>query len=137
MKFKSESNLWLGLLVWIPITFLTVYALMDQGLFIKIIMIATFIFLAWIWLGTYYLVSNTTLTIKSGPFTENIPIKDIKNIRSTKNTISSPALSLNRLQIRYGYSKVVLISPKERQKFVDMILEKNNKVIVNIKEYGR
>ncbi|MGO1470623.1 MAG: PH domain-containing protein [Tissierella sp.] len=99
---------------------------------IRIIMLSIFIFLAWIWLGTYYYISETLLKIKSGPFTEKIPIKDIRSIRTSRNSISSPSLSLDRLQIRYEYGKVVLISPKAKEKFVETILEKNSDISVNI-----
>lgn len=133
MKFKSKSDLWIGVIVWIPISFFTVYSLFKESLIIKIIMISTFIFLAWLWLGTDYYISETTLKIKSGPFSEDIPIKEILSIRSSKNAISSPALSLDRLQIRYGYGKVVLISPKDKELFIEKMLEINSNIAVNIK----
>lgn len=132
MKFKSKNDLWIGLLVWLPITFFTVYSLFREGLIIKIIMISTFLFLAWLWAGTEYYISERILKIKSGPFAEDIPIKDILSIRSTRNAISSPALSLDRLQIRYAYGKVVLISPKDKERFIEEILKKNSDIAVNI-----
>ena len=133
VKFKSKSDLWIGLLVWIPITFFTGYSFLKESLTIKIIMISTFIFLAWLWLGTDYYITGTMLRIKSGPFSEDIPIKDILSIRSTRNAISSPALSLDRLQIRYGYGKVVLISPTNKESFIEKIVEKNSDIAINIK----
>ena len=132
MKFNSEKDFWLGLLIWIPIGGGFIASLMSEGWLIKIIMLATVIFIGWIWFGTSYYISEEILIVKCGPFSERITIKDIKNIKKTRNLLSSAALSIDRIEIRYGYSGMTLISPKDREQFVELILKKNNNIEIKI-----
>ncbi|MBM7614336.1 PH domain-containing protein [Alkaliphilus hydrothermalis] len=132
MRFNSKKDLWLGLLIWIPIGGGFIDSLMSEGWLIKILMLATAIFAGWIWFGTSYYISEEILIIKCGPFSEKISIKDIKSIKKTRNPLSSAALSINRIEIRYGFSGMTLISPKDKEQFVGLILQKNNNIDIKI-----
>ncbi|WP_408608758.1 PH domain-containing protein [Alkaliphilus serpentinus] len=77
-------------------------------------------------------MSEEILIIKCGPFSEKISIKDIKSIKKTRNPLSSAALSINRIEIRYGFSGMTLISPKDKEQFVGLILQKNNNIDIKI-----
>ncbi len=68
----------------------------------------------WILLRTDYSVADEVLCIRSGPFRWNVAISQIHEIRPSRSILSSPALSLNRLEIRYGKSQRVLVSPLDR-----------------------
>jgi hypothetical protein len=89
------------------------------------------IFILWMWLTTYYFVDEKNLIIKFGPFKKIIPLDTIKSVRKTTNPLSSPALSLKRLEIVYGYYNSVLISPIHRDEFIEIlsIRCKNIKII--------
>ena len=50
-----------------------------------------------------------------------IPINAIKSIVKSRNIISSPAWSLDRLEIKYGDNKTVLVSPKNKAAFLSHI----------------
>ena len=70
---------------------------------------------------THYTVSGNTLRIASGPFSWSVPVDQIESVTSTRNPISSPALSLDRLQITYANGRRVLISPADRDGFLKAI----------------
>jgi hypothetical protein len=54
-----------------------------------------------------------------------IEVKSIRKIYRTKNPLSSPALSLDRIAIVYNKYDEILISPKERNEFIDELLKIN------------
>lgn len=72
----------------------------------------------WLMTSTAYTLSNTTLLVKSGPFKWQVPIEQITSITSTFNPLSSPALSLDRLRIDYGRGQSIMISPKDKDQFI-------------------
>jgi hypothetical protein len=65
------------------------------------------------------------LKIYSGPFRQTIPFQEIKEIKRTRSPLSSPACSLDRMEIKYGKSKRVMISPADKENFIKMIMEKS------------
>ena len=67
---------------------------------------------------THYTVSGNNLRIASGPFGWSVPIDQIKSVKATRNPVSSPALSLDRLLIEYGAGRRVLVSPADRRGFL-------------------
>lgn len=83
-------------------------------------------------LGTYYKIDNNVLLIKCGFFFRwDIDISSIVSIKKTRNPISSPALSLDRLEISFDNgSETVIISPKNKQDFIQTIKSLNSKVLV-------
>lgn len=73
---------------------------------------------AWIFATTRYDLSRESLIVRSGPFRWNIPLVDIKSVTPTRNPLSSPALSLDRLRIEYGQRRAVMISPSDKDGFL-------------------
>jgi Bacterial PH domain len=69
-----------------------------------------------------YDLSPTVLHIRAGWLLRiSIPVADILSVHPTNNPLSSPALSLDRLDIRYrkaGGEKSVMISPLNKEDFV-------------------
>ena len=65
-------------------------------------------------------MSASELFVRCGPFSWTIPIREIESIESTSSALSSPALSLDRLRIRYG-QRWVMISPEPRQAFLQQL----------------
>jgi hypothetical protein len=140
LKFKSRKDWWLSIIVWITMILAIgsgLYALIDKTPNI-LDFIITFtlcvnlpIFILRMWLTTYYFVDENNLIIKFGPFKKIIPLDTIKFVRKTTNPLSSPALSLKRLEIVHGYDNSVLISPIHRDEFIEIlsIRCKNIKII--------
>lgn len=136
MYFPSKRDTWLGLIIWLPFLVVVIieWMLLNQGQFDPIavfILVPVVAFIAWIWFGTGYEVTDRELKIKSGPIRQTIPLEKITNIGSTRNPISSPALSLDRLEINYGEGSFTIISPLDKEGFINLIVSKNPNVTIN------
>jgi len=82
------------------------------------VVVAVLALILWLYWSTRYTISGDFLLVKSGPFSWVIPIEDITSIEPTRNAMSSPALSLDRLLISYGHGGELMISPKDRARFM-------------------
>ena len=125
MYFPSKRDRWLGLLIWGLVLLSAVPALLKPGKGPLIIMIAVILFIGWIWFGTGYAISDDELRIGCGPFRQRIPLQEIKEIKRTRSPLSAPACSLDRMEIRYGKSKRVMISPADKEDFIKTIIEES------------
>ncbi|MEM7655137.1 MAG: PH domain-containing protein [Bacteroidota bacterium] len=84
-----------------------------------------------LFLTTCYTVVDDQLLVRSGfIFKEDIPIHAISQIIPTNNPISSPAASLDRLEITYRQGQKVLISPRAKAEFVAHLLKINPDIVV-------
>ena len=126
-KFHSKIDWWIlgfviamtGLLVQL---LFTMYA---KGTMVEypehtMVYIFTIAVLWWPVFSTTYAIGNNTLTIRSMFLKWVIPLENIKTVSKTNNSISSPALSLDRLKIEYlkdGKMKQILVSPRDQQAF--------------------
>ena len=75
----------------------------------------------WIYLSTYYVVSGGQLVIRTGIFTWKIQLSEINSAKLSRSLWSSPALSLNRIELRYSDGKRVLVSPENSNEFLQAI----------------
>lgn len=130
MNFPSKKDFWLSLLIWGTIVICTVPIFTEKEWAVLFIMFPIDIILIWFWFTTGYRLEGENLIIKYGPFKKIIPVMEITRIRATKNPLSAPALSIDRLEITYGRYDMALISPKEKQDFVWRLLEINSKIDV-------
>ena len=72
----------------------------------------------WLLFSTGYTLDATQLRVKSGPFAWTVPLADIRNVRPTRNPLSSPALSLDRLLIEHA-GGMLMISPADKDGFLN------------------
>jgi membrane protein YdbS with pleckstrin-like domain len=130
MKFPSKKDWWLTIIIWGAMLFAMgsgIYSLIfEESNFIDFVIVLILsvmlpVFLLWMWLTTYYVLDESNLVIKYGPFKKIIPLNTIKSVKKTMNPLSSPALSLKRLEIIYGQYNMVLISPKDRDEFMKIL----------------
>ncbi len=124
LAFNSKMDLWLLILVLTAVAACLwgVAQIWDAGsavLWLLAPLLALGILLPlWI-LGTLkYFLSDEVLRVRCGPFRWQIPIRDIKSVTPTKDPRSSPAMSLDRLEIEYGDDQRLLISPEPREEFL-------------------
>lgn len=97
------------------------------------ILVATTGFILHLFTSTYYQIEADQLRIKSGfIYNKIIPISTIKCIVKSKNILSSPALSFDRIEIRYGKGDYVLISPKERATFIADLQKINPQISISV-----
>ncbi|HXG10836.1 MAG TPA: PH domain-containing protein [Gemmataceae bacterium] len=71
---------------------------------------------------TRYEVASSDLIVRVGPFRWTLPLERIVEVFPTRDPLSAPAPSLDRLRINYrrvsGRMWFVLISPKDKNGFV-------------------
>ncbi|MCH8501886.1 MAG: PH domain-containing protein [Aliidiomarina sp.] len=72
----------------------------------------------WLMKSTNYTLNDTNLIVRCGPFKWQVPVNQIQSVTPTSNPLSSPALSLDRLQINYGRWGTIMISPKDKEAFI-------------------
>ena len=88
-----------------------------------------FLFIFFISKSTRYIIDENQLIIKCLFIVNNrIDISKIKKIEKTNSILSSPALSLDRIAIKFNKFDEVYISPKEKQSFVNNLLEINPEI---------
>ena len=69
-----------------------------------------------------YEIDMGDLKIRCGPCRWSIPVDSIREIRPSRNPLSAPAASMDRLRIDYvirGGHRYVLVSPKDKQAFFE------------------
>ncbi len=82
--------------------------------------------LAWVAVGlvaypTRYEISERELTIRSGLLRWKIPVCDIQGAQPTRNPLSAPAWSLDRVRIDHekgGKTGFALVSPQDKSAFM-------------------
>lgn len=123
--FPSEKDRWLGLLVWAPLLAVP-YAAITGGDWeaVAIGLSIPALLVSWIWFGTGYRVTASELHVRSGPFRFRVPLSSIRRVRPTTNALSSPSLSLRRLEISLADGRFILISPKDRERFIALLRER-------------
>lgn len=73
---------------------------------------------------THYTIGTSELVVRSGVLRYRIPLDGIIRVYPTRNPLSAPAWSLNRLGIVYtkGRSRsFALISPERRDEFLELL----------------
>lgn len=134
VKFKSKIDLWLVLFLSVIFGGIAINMALNGvwGSLIFILLIIAFI--VHIFAATFYIIEDKKLIVKCGfLITIPIPVEKIKKISETNDLMSSPALSLDRLEILYNISDTVMISPNEKTKFIEAIQKINPGVEIKIK----
>ncbi|HCQ13049.1 PH domain-containing protein [Flavobacterium sp.] len=123
--FKSKIDWWFGLILVYPI-FLSITALLE-GKWIGLLGLGGVIgFILILSKTTQYIINENQLLVKSTWIVnERIDISKITKIEKSNSILSSPALSLDRLLVRYNKYDEILISPKEKEEFIDELLKVN------------
>lgn len=133
MVYRSRKDWWLTIIIWGAMLSAIgggIYTLIVNttyvGEFLVTLTLSVLfpIFILWMWLTTVYVVDENNLIIKYGPFKKTIPLFSIMSVKKTMNPISSPALSLKRLEIVHGQYESVLISPPDREEFAELLAER-------------
>jgi hypothetical protein len=128
-RFKSKIDAWILMLLVVVLVvqayvFFTVLFGMAP-LSAKTTMTAStllvFFLVGSILIRTHYTIAEGSLKIVCGPVWRTVPIDSIRSVRSTRNPLSSPALSLDRLRIEYGNGRSVMISPDDKDNFMQAL----------------
>ena len=130
MIYYSKKDAWLVLMVWAAILLpfvLGIYNLaIPSGntwaggylLFVGTLTAALVLLLTY---PLYYEITSSRLIVRSGIMRKEIPLSSIEEVRPTRNPLSAPAWSLDRLRIDYrknGGASFMLISPEDKVRFM-------------------
>ena len=128
MVFKSAVDRWFYLLIGLTVILVLLAVLpafaqagvQEAALLVFVVVLALGLPI-WLLVATSYQIESGRLTIRSGPFRWTVLLRDIESIEPSRSMLSGPALSLDRLEIRYQQGRKVLVSPENREKFLHAI----------------
>jgi hypothetical protein len=136
--YKSKVDLWLFLIVIIGGVFLAgaaIQSFLSEGLKhpATLTLLISSVFYMAVMFGLAYPVSyeitQSELIIRSGLTRNSIEISSIESVKPSRNPLSSPAWSLDRLRIDYRRKDkltFLLISPEEKSAFLNELVFKTN-----------
>jgi len=115
---------------WIFIDLISQKAWLGVGLIVGIVT-----FLVYGLLSIRYTIEEDQLTIKLGILSyQKINIHSIHKISETYNPLSSPAASIDRLEIMYNKFDAVLISPKDKKGFIENLTSINPNIEIKYRK---
>jgi hypothetical protein len=130
--FKSKIDLAILLPVLAVLIGAGVYLVFSKIIIGAVALALPVAFIIYLCIDTLYQVTDDNkLRIRSGfLFNREIYIKSIKRVSPTKNHRASPALSSDRLEIRYNRYGRVVISPNHKSEFIKELKDVNPRIRV-------
>lgn len=138
-KFRSKIS---PVLLWsiLPLYFLILlFPILDQSgttailTMSAIIIPITALTLLLFYNTTYTITPEHQLVVYAGFFKHTVlDIRKIKSINKTSTIMSSPAASFDRIELHYGQWDSVVISPKDKERFIKALLEVNPGIEVEL-----
>ncbi len=133
-KYRTKYGLELIFFLVIIFTFI-IWDVGEWGVVLALAVVSLLI--ALILTGISYSVGAENLTVHTSYFTSTeIPVSAIRKIKETSNPLSSPAGSLDRLEIFYNKFDSIIISPVRTEEFLKDLLATNPKIVVIRKPKG-
>lgn len=123
MTFKSKVGVWYWAVLvfcWVLPAWVGWHHVSTGGPFglpIFLVIIAALL-PTWM-LNTRYVFEEDHLLVVCGPFRSRIAYASIVSVKETNNPLSGAALSLDRLEIRGSRGLAALVSPEEKERFVE------------------
>ena len=139
-SFASKRDRWLAIVVWIS-ALLALGAGLSSGFLVRAeprvaalalaACLGTPAFMLWTFYGTSYRLDAEELRIQCGPLRFRVLLGEITSVSPSRNPRSSPACSLDRLEIRYGGGRSrMLISPKDKSAFLNALLARCDQLML-------
>ncbi len=128
--YRSKRDVWIVVLVWAGMLLGILGAVLQflggeplpQRVLVLGISVVVVAFVLSLLYGISYTIQDQELLIRAGPFRQRIPLADIDRVRPSRNPLSSPAASLDRLLIQWNDErKRVLISPVDKIEFMNAL----------------
>jgi hypothetical protein len=136
MLFKSKIDTWLILVMALATGAPVALSLMSEPKWPGVIItLPIMLFFAYSVFTIRYTITADGLLIQSGVYNfKPIPVSDIRRIEETRSILSSPAASLDRLEIVYNRFDSVIISPKDKAGLIDALLSINPAIEVKLRQ---
>jgi hypothetical protein len=123
LVFRSKIDGWIlatvcvSVLISLAAAVATLLSVTPARLTISVLLAGSAGVQIWLLCSTRYIVNEKVLGIRSGPFRWRVPVSEITSIVATRNSLGSPALSLDRLRINFR-GRSVMISPVDHEGFL-------------------
>lgn len=125
--FKSKVDWWMAA-IFLAVPISMIYGVITEpNAILMLVTTIVIVLLATLFFGTKYIIEGEELIVYGGIYKKRINIKQIRSLRPSKNPLSAPAMSIDRIEITYNttFSEVILVSPKDKEGFVKRLLEIN------------
>ena len=124
--YPSKRDAWIVLVLWVAVLGMAAAAVgiwFDEAPLgfragMSALLATTGGFTLWVLYSTSYTFDKDELIVRSGPFRWKVPLDSIHEAFPTRNPLSSPACSLDRIRIRYGRRWGIMISPENKSAFL-------------------
>jgi hypothetical protein len=126
--YKSKVDWWLVLVILAVFGFPIVDGVLSKEYMLSVVFIGLILFFYILAITLKYKIEGEYLSI----WRTKIDIKTIRKVYATRNPLSSPALSINRIAIVYNKYDEILISPKDRADFISELLKVNPNIEVKL-----
>jgi hypothetical protein len=132
--YRSKVDIWLAGLVFGVLSYAVYEAFSEKQYDVLWVIVPVTLLVVSLYWQIKYVVGNGQLEIRTLIFGNmKIDISDIKSVHQTYNPLSAPALSINRLEVKYGSKfDYLLISPKNRKAFVKQLIAINPNIDVKL-----
>ena len=133
-QFKSKVSYILLIVVFCAFYTLPIVEVINNGLTIDSLepvgaLTLIYAFIVYLFFSAVYTIDNGFLIIKLGfVYNKKIGINRIKSIKRTKNPISSPAPSFDRIEVCFDKYNSIIVSPKDKVGFVRELKNINPKI---------
>ena len=130
--YKTKASSLIKLLFTIVLLLLLLISALEKSLALFVFTITIGTLVMYIFYTTHYIIYENMLTIKSGfIYGESIEIDSIKKVtRKRKNLLSGPGFSTDRLIIEYKDHECVVISPFEKEIFLNHLKRINPDITI-------
>jgi len=132
--FRSKRAFWFTIATLLPLAFAFAMLFSDKW-YMSLLMGPVMLYVLPIYFRTSYKIHDINqLTVVCGLlYMKTFKISDLQHIRPTNNIISSPALSLDRLELKFKNKEILLISPVKPEQFIEVLLAINPEIEVKKK----
>ena len=126
-RFRSKIDAWLMVLCFAPLLILSAALFLGVPLGrsaggAPVVLLAVETFMLFTVLNTYYVVSAQAIRIQFGPIRYSRPVAAITRMRATRSFLSSPAWSLDRIELATERGVWILVSPHDKAGFVRAVV---------------
>jgi len=129
VTFHSTIDLPMTLLLGVPLMTLPVLLFVDPKLTHSPASLAValgahvfaILTIVYMFRSTRYVFEPTRLRAQTGPLKWDVPYNTLRAVRPSRDVSSAPAFALNRLKLEYGSGQILLVSPAQRDLFLDEI----------------
>ena len=127
--YYSKKDRWMVTLFWVVVCGMVGAAFVLAGsqelptvlrIALPVMLVLAADVMLWTLYGTRYVLTDTDLRVRSGPFRMSIPYAEIQQVSPSRSALAAPACSLDRLLITGGRFSTfgLLISPERKLEFL-------------------